>query len=106
MTLARPVQELLRNDGVAGRQLLFEASDRRGREQRVAAQELEAEDVGPVVDLRGPEHVPARAGDVRDSQADISKARRLLGWTPRVALREGLERTVAYYRARRQLYWS
>ena len=44
--------------------------------------------------------------EVGDFQADISKAGRLLGWTPRVALREGLERTVAYYRPRRQLYWS
>src|SRR5207245_2447352 len=57
--VARPVQELLRNDGVARRQFLLEASDRGGREQRVAAQELEAEDVGPVIDLRGAEHVPA-----------------------------------------------
>jgi nucleoside-diphosphate-sugar epimerase len=39
-----------------------------------------------------------RAGDVRDSQADISKARRLLGYTPIVSFDEGLGRTVAWYR--------
>lgn len=39
-----------------------------------------------------------RAGDVRDSQADISKARRLLGYEPRVSFEEGLARTVAWYR--------
>lgn len=33
---------------------------------------------------------PARAGDVRHSQADISKAERLLGWRPRVTLAKGL----------------
>jgi nucleoside-diphosphate-sugar epimerase len=42
-----------------------------------------------------PEFGPARAGDVRDSQADISKAARLLGFTPQVDLEEGLRRTIA-----------
>jgi nucleoside-diphosphate-sugar epimerase len=36
----------------------------------------------------------ARPGDVRDSLADISKARRLLGYTPSVHFKEGLERTL------------
>jgi nucleoside-diphosphate-sugar epimerase len=38
-----------------------------------------------------------RSGDVRDSQADISKAGRLLGYQPTVALEEGLRRTVAWF---------
>jgi nucleoside-diphosphate-sugar epimerase len=38
---------------------------------------------------------PSRAGDIRDSWADIAAAREVLGWEPRVGLREGLERTVA-----------
>lgn len=41
---------------------------------------------------------PGRSGDVRDSQADISKAERLLGYRPIVALDEGLERTLAWFR--------
>src|SRR5262245_982804 len=40
-----------------------------------------------------------RAGDVRDSQADISKARQLLGYTPIVALDEGLKHTLDWCRA-------
>jgi nucleoside-diphosphate-sugar epimerase len=40
-----------------------------------------------------------RAGDVRDSQADISKARRLLGYEPVVRFEDGLEKTVAWYRS-------
>lgn len=36
--------------------------------------------------------------DVGDFVADWSKARRLLGWEPTVCLREGLARTIAYYR--------
>jgi UDP-N-acetylglucosamine/UDP-N-acetyl-alpha-D-glucosaminouronate 4-epimerase len=38
-----------------------------------------------------------RAGDVRDSQADISKAARLLGYQPSVALEEGLRRTLTWF---------
>jgi UDP-N-acetylglucosamine/UDP-N-acetyl-alpha-D-glucosaminouronate 4-epimerase len=50
------------------------------------------------VDAR-PLYREARAGDVRDSQADIGRAERLLGYVPLVDLREGLERTLTWYRA-------
>ena len=40
-----------------------------------------------------------RAGDVKDSQADIGKAKALLGYTPVVPFEEGLRNTVAWYRA-------
>jgi nucleoside-diphosphate-sugar epimerase len=39
-----------------------------------------------------------RAGDVRDSLADIGKARRLLGYSPRIGLEEGLRRTLEWHR--------
>jgi nucleoside-diphosphate-sugar epimerase len=39
----------------------------------------------------------ARAGDVRDSQADITKAERILGYRPIVPLDEGLRRTLAWF---------
>jgi UDP-glucose 4-epimerase len=42
---------------------------------------------------------PARVGDVRDSLADISLARKLLKYEPIVGFDEGLKRTVAYYRS-------
>ncbi len=44
-----------------------------------------------------PRHDPPRPGDVRDSLADISAARDLLGYRPRVGLDEGLARTVAWF---------
>jgi UDP-glucose 4-epimerase len=43
------------------------------------------------------EHLPARVGDVTRSVSDISLARELFGYEPRVALTEGLDRTVAWF---------
>jgi nucleoside-diphosphate-sugar epimerase len=51
--------------------------------------------VGASVD---PVYLEERAGDVRDSQADIGKARRILGYEPTVSFEEGLRKTVAWYR--------
>jgi nucleoside-diphosphate-sugar epimerase len=45
-----------------------------------------------------PEYAEPRAGDVRDSQADISRARNLLGYEPTVSFEEGLRRTIEWYR--------
>jgi nucleoside-diphosphate-sugar epimerase len=58
---------------------------------------------GTVRDLVGakvePIYAAPRAGDVKDSQADISKARRILGYDPAVSFEAGLDATVAWYRA-------
>ena len=40
---------------------------------------------------------PLPADDPRQRRPDITKAHALLGWEPRVALREGLEKTIAYF---------
>jgi UDP-glucose 4-epimerase len=45
-----------------------------------------------------PEHQPPRPGDIRESLADISAARRLLGYEPQVSFEEGLRRSINYYR--------
>ena len=45
-----------------------------------------------------PYYEPARPGDVRDSLADLTEARKLLGFEPRVALQQGVTQTVEYYR--------
>ncbi|HTV57635.1 MAG TPA: SDR family oxidoreductase [Verrucomicrobiae bacterium] len=42
---------------------------------------------------------PPRAGDIRDSQADVSLARKILGYEPRVMFEEGLRRTWDWYKA-------
>ena len=41
---------------------------------------------------------PPRAGDVRESLADISLAQKLLDYQPTVGFDEGLARTIEYYR--------
>lgn len=48
-----------------------------------------------------PEFGPVRQGDVKDSQAAISKAKDLLGYEPTIDFEEGLRRTVAWYRSAR-----
>ena len=45
-----------------------------------------------------PRHAPSRAGDVRHSCADISLAKRELGYEPAVSFEEGLAKTLAWYR--------
>ncbi len=45
-----------------------------------------------------PNFQPARVGDVRESLADISQARKILNYEPAVTLEEGLRRTIDYYR--------
>jgi len=47
-----------------------------------------------------PVHSAERPGDIKHSLADISKAEEALWFMPRITLREGLEKTVAWYRER------
>ena len=67
--------------------------------RRVALNEL----LGILAELAGvqadPIYEAARPGDVRDSQADIALAERLLGYQPIVSFEEGLRRTLAWFRS-------
>jgi UDP-glucose 4-epimerase len=50
---------------------------------------------------------PERARiDIGDFYADHSKIQRVLGWKPEIDLREGLRRTVEFYRQHREHYWG
>ena len=46
------------------------------------------------------EHRPMPADDPRQRQPDLARAHATLGWAPHVPLRDGLARTLAYFRAR------
>jgi len=45
-----------------------------------------------------PRYAPPRAGDVRDSLADIGLARKIIGYEPAVSFDDGLRRTIDWYR--------
>jgi UDP-N-acetylglucosamine 4-epimerase len=45
-----------------------------------------------------PVHAPERAGDVKHSLADISKAGKLLGYLPDVTVEQGLKKTFRWYK--------
>ncbi len=51
----------------------------------------------PHVERAAPQHRDFRAGDVRHSLADVSKARRLLGYAPTQRIGEGLELAMPWY---------
>jgi UDP-N-acetylglucosamine 4-epimerase len=44
-----------------------------------------------------PTYGPFRKGDIRHSLADITKARKLLGYEPKVNVKEGIRMLVKYY---------
>ena len=59
-----------------------------------------AQERHPELRVPDPIHAEPRPGDVRHSQADIGKARRLLGYAPTHDARAGLRETLAWYDAR------
>jgi nucleoside-diphosphate-sugar epimerase len=70
---------------------------------RISINELSATMARILGSTAAPEHTAPRAGDVRDSQADITKARDLLGYEPIVSFEEGLRLTLEWYRREHEL---
>lgn len=48
-----------------------------------------------------PQFIEPRSGDIRHSQADISSARELIGYRPKIDFREGLKRTVEWFKGQK-----
>ena len=44
------------------------------------------------------EHLPLPQDDPKQRQPDIARAQALLNWTPKIELREGLQKTIAYFK--------
>lgn len=80
-------------DGVAGR-IINLADGRRTTLLQLLQLLAQALDVPA-----NPDFQPPRVGDVRESLADISLARKLLGYEPATSLEEGLAQTIDYYRS-------
>jgi len=57
--------------------------------------------------VRSVEYPPdQRPIEIGDYVADITKVRRVLGWSPTVSLEDGIARTIAYFEPRRAVYWD
>ena len=80
-----------------------------GSDEVVSLKDLAQMMTGMVVDSRF-EIVPfppeRKAIDIGDYYSDYSLIRAELGWFPKRSLREGLMRTIDYYRANREHYWN
>ncbi|HKP39284.1 MAG TPA: SDR family oxidoreductase [Pyrinomonadaceae bacterium] len=48
------------------------------------------------------QYLPARPGDIRDSLADLTRARTLLGYEPKVGLEDGLRKTLDWWKTSSQ----
>ncbi len=55
--------------------------------------------VGKLIGAVSIEHKDLPEDDPQRRKPDISKARSILGWEPKVSIEDGLERTIAYYRS-------
>jgi UDP-glucose 4-epimerase len=78
-------------DGVAGATFNVAAGERTSLNRLI---ELVSEITGRPLN---PSYEDPRPGDVRHSEADVSRARGELGYEPKVSLEEGLRRTIATY---------
>lgn len=92
-------------DVVHGNLLAAESKDAVGRVFNIACgrQQSLLELIASINRVLGtsiePVFAPARAGDVRESLADIAAARAVLGYKPAVEFEDGLRRSIEYYRA-------
>lgn len=53
-----------------------------------------------------PTYGPDRAGDIRDSLADITKARTLLNYDPRIRIKEGLQITLDWFKNNQEFIYN
>lgn len=58
------------------------------------------EEVGQPESFKEARYVPDRPGQIMKEQIDMSKTKKLLNWTPEVSVREGLKRTLKWFRER------
>jgi nucleoside-diphosphate-sugar epimerase len=67
---------------------------------RVSVNDLAAQIAALAGQPFAPTYAPARAGDIRESQADASRARRVLGWQPAHTFAAGLRTTYDWFKTR------
>ena len=119
LQMLRGEQPMIFGDGEQGRDFTYvenvvsanllacaaKADDAAGRVFNIACGERHTlnetyRELAELCEFRGAaQYGPARAGDVKDSHADIGAAQATLGYGVKVGFREGLRRTVDWYRA-------
>ncbi|MBA7711915.1 UDP-N-acetylglucosamine 4-epimerase [subsurface metagenome] len=74
--------------------ILAMESDRIGQGEVINIGAGKKHSVNEIAEMVGGEstHIPLRPGEMRDTLADTSKAKELLGWQPEVALEEGIKK--------------
>ncbi|MEP5687333.1 hypothetical protein [Nisaea sp.] len=70
-----------------------------GNPTEMTVKELAETVTGLAGGKNGISHHPLPQDDPMQRQPNIAKARELMGWEPKVGLRDGLEKTIAYFRA-------
>jgi dTDP-glucose 4,6-dehydratase len=90
------------DDLVAGILAVLDSSDplpfNLGSEQEVTVLELAHEVAGLAGSKAGVSHEPLPQDDPRQRRPDLARARSILGWEAKVGLRDGLQRTLEYFR--------
>ena len=61
--------------------------------------------LGGALGVRAPFSPERKAQEPGNLYPDVSKIRRILGWRPVIPLRDGLKRTLDFYRANKPRYW-
>ncbi len=84
-------------EGVTGQAYNVACEVRTSLNELYAMIRKEVERISPGLETCDAEYGPERAGDVRHSLADVSKAHRLLGYEPQVDVGTGLARTVEWF---------
>jgi dTDP-glucose 4,6-dehydratase len=90
------------DDLVAGILAVLDSSDplpfNLGSEQEVTVLELAREVAGLAGSEAGVSHEPLPQDDPRQRRPDLTRASSILGWEAKVGLRDGLQRTLEYFR--------
>jgi UDP-glucuronate decarboxylase len=93
------VQDLIKAiDSVANTSYAIESPINIGNPKEMTIKELAETVVGLIGSDSVIEYLPLPADDPKQRQPDISRARKLLDWEPRISLEDGLKATIEYFK--------
>ncbi|HET6890940.1 MAG TPA: UDP-glucuronic acid decarboxylase family protein [Pyrinomonadaceae bacterium] len=77
-----------------------------GNPEEFTIKELAAEVINVCGSMSQVKYMPLPDDDPKQRKPDITRAQSLLGWTPKIQLREGLKKTAAYFKDRMKILKS